>query len=239
MRELINGQAPWAEHDRVFFSSLDSQLNMVKEKEYIVRGKQLKLQLETLIDTKRALPASRIYDHSTGQEIDIEYVMNDGAYKSKDLKTRHRVGQERKRLRKAFIEFYKGLTLLQNYSSLNTLAFTKILKKYDKVTGRSVMDTYLREVQYSYLSTRSQKVLHIKERVEILFTKYFSENKRRDAINSLRPSPHHKSNCKKNSSGSFYSVAFESCSAGFLLAFVLALSKHHIVVQVIRKRRLP
>ncbi|GLJ27006.1 hypothetical protein SUGI_0529220 [Cryptomeria japonica] len=226
--ELIYGQSPWAEHDRVFFSRLDSQLNMVnkfyraKEKEYLVRGKQLQVQLETLIDAKRAIAASKIFDHSTGQEIDIECGEKDGAYRSKGLK--HKVGQAEKMLRRAFIEYYKGLTLLQNNRSLNTLAFAKILKKYDKVTGRSVMDTYLREVQYSYLSTRSDKVLRIMERVEILFTKYLSKNKRRDAMNSLRPSPHHKSNRKTLSLGFFV-----GCSVALLLAFVLALSQHHIV----------
>ncbi|XP_057853630.1 phosphate transporter PHO1-3-like [Cryptomeria japonica] len=212
--ELIYGQSPWAEHDRVFFSRLDSQLNMVnkfyraKEKEYLVRGKQLQVQLETLIDAKRAIAAK------CGEK--------DGAYRSKGLK--HKVGQAEKMLRRAFIEYYKGLTLLQNNRSLNTLAFAKILKKYDKVTGRSVMDTYLREVQYSYLSTRSDKVLRIMERVEILFTKYLSKNKRRDAMNSLRPSPHHKSNRKTLSLGFFV-----GCSVALLLAFVLALSQHHIV----------
>ncbi|GLJ17557.1 hypothetical protein SUGI_0305350 [Cryptomeria japonica] len=71
--ELVCGQ----ETDRVFFSRLDSQLNMVnkfyraKENECLVRGEQLQTQLETLIDIKQALPRSKIYDHSTRQEIDI------------------------------------------------------------------------------------------------------------------------------------------------------------------------
>jgi SPX domain protein involved in polyphosphate accumulation len=36
-------------------------------------------------------------------------------------------------LRAAFIEFYRGLGFLKNYSSLNMVACAKILKKYDKV----------------------------------------------------------------------------------------------------------
>jgi hypothetical protein len=37
------------------------------------------------------------------------------------------------KLRRAFVEFYQKLRLLKSYSFLNELAFSKILKKYDKV----------------------------------------------------------------------------------------------------------
>ena len=37
------------------------------------------------------------------------------------------------KLRRAFVEFYQKLRLLKSYSFLNVLAFSKILKKYDKV----------------------------------------------------------------------------------------------------------
>ncbi|XP_057853631.2 phosphate transporter PHO1-like [Cryptomeria japonica] len=247
--ELIYGQSPWAEHDRVFFSRLDSQLNKVnkfyttKEKEYLVRDEQLQVQLETLIDTKLALSASKIYDHSNAQEVDTgvqclrvsekctnaydfnmeEYGENNGAYI-------HKVGHAEKMLHTAFIEYYKGLTLLQNYSTLNAIAFRKILKKYDKVTGKGVSETYLKEVQSSYFSTNSKKLLSMVETVENLFTKHFSKNNRRRAMRSLRPSPH------KNSSGEFFSLGFFSgCSWGLMLALVFAVSKPHISSYVISK----
>ncbi|KAH9295011.1 hypothetical protein KI387_038599 [Taxus chinensis] len=38
-------------------------------------------------------------------------------------------------VRTAFIEFYEKLTLVKSYSSLNLLAFSKILKKYDKASS--------------------------------------------------------------------------------------------------------
>ncbi|KAL6971267.1 hypothetical protein U1Q18_030947, partial [Sarracenia purpurea var. burkii] len=38
-----------------------------------------------------------------------------------------------KMMRGAFVELYRGLGLLKTYSSLNMVAFTKILKKFDKV----------------------------------------------------------------------------------------------------------
>ncbi|KAH9305024.1 hypothetical protein KI387_009428, partial [Taxus chinensis] len=236
--ELVPGQVPWLEHDQVFFSRLDSQLNMVnkfyraKEKEFLVRGKQLQVQLETLIDIKRALTTCKIDDRSSDdQDMDIEYGENDEMCKGKSSKSsdafgvsRNKVGHAQKMLRTAFIEYYKGLTLLQNYSSLNTLAFAKILKKYDKVTGKTVMDTYLREVQSSYYSTSSEKLLSMAEKVENLFTKYFSKNNRRQAMGSLRPSPQ-----AQNSDGKIFSLGlFTGCSWGLMLALVLAVSQAHI-----------
>ncbi|GLJ27005.1 hypothetical protein SUGI_0529160 [Cryptomeria japonica] len=227
--ELVCGQVQWTEYDRVFFSRLDSQLNMVdkfyraKEKEYLVRGKQLQVQLETLIDTKRALAT--------------EDGESDGGYRGKGSKnndafgvSRPKVGHAEKMLRAAFTEYYKALTLLQNYSSLNTLAFAKILKKYDKVTGKSVMDIYLREVQSSSFSTSSDKVLSMLEKVENLFTTHFCKNNKRQAMNSLRPSPHQNSNRKIFSLG-----LFTGCSWGLILALVLAVCQPHIASYVISK----
>ncbi|KAL3622581.1 hypothetical protein CASFOL_033992 [Castilleja foliolosa] len=39
------------------------------------------------------------------------------------------------KLRQAFIEFYRQLRLLKSYCFLNMLAFSKIMKKYDKITS--------------------------------------------------------------------------------------------------------
>ena len=94
--------------------------------------------------------------------------------------SRSKVGHAQKMLRTTLVEYYKGLTLLQNYSSLNMLAFAKILKKYDKVIGKYVMNTYLRAVETSYFSS-PDKVVILVEKVEALFTKHFSKNNIREA----------------------------------------------------------
>ncbi|XP_024540662.1 uncharacterized protein LOC9647032 isoform X2 [Selaginella moellendorffii] len=46
-----------------------------------------------------------------------------------------KVQRAAKMLQTAFVEFYRGLRLLRNLSSLNMMAFVRIRKKYDKVTG--------------------------------------------------------------------------------------------------------
>jgi SPX domain protein involved in polyphosphate accumulation len=45
-------------------------------------------------------------------------------------------------------------------SSLNMVAFAKILKKYDKVTKRNLAPMYIKEVECSYFAS-SDKVRHV------------------------------------------------------------------------------
>ena len=43
--------------------------------------------------------------------------------------------RDAKQLRRAMVEFYRGLGLLSGYATMNATAITKILKKHDKCTG--------------------------------------------------------------------------------------------------------
>ena len=47
--------------------------------------------------------------------------------------SRENLKRVEEKLRRAFVEFYQKLRLLKSYSFLNVLAFSKIMKKYDKV----------------------------------------------------------------------------------------------------------
>ena len=47
--------------------------------------------------------------------------------------TRENLRKVEEQLKGAFVEFYQKLRLLKSYNFLNTLAFSKIMKKYDKV----------------------------------------------------------------------------------------------------------
>jgi SPX domain protein involved in polyphosphate accumulation len=188
--ELL-GPLPWLEHEEIFFFKLDSQLNMVnnfykiKERELLLRSKQLEVQLETLVEIRGELAAYKIGDQDDSEkELDIESGENASAMSDMKNRTfcvsRSKVGPAQKMLCTTFVEYYKGLTPLQDYSSLNTLAFAKILKKYDKVTGKDVMNMYLRAVETSYFSS-SEKVVILVEKVEALFTKHFRKNNRSEA----------------------------------------------------------
>ncbi|KAJ6324550.1 hypothetical protein OIU76_011782 [Salix suchowensis] len=69
-----------------------------------------------------------------------------------------------KMIKGAFIELYKGLGYLKTYRNLNMLAFIKILKKFDKVTGKQVLPIYLKVVESSYFNS-SDKVMNLADEV--------------------------------------------------------------------------
>ncbi|KAK8659293.1 hypothetical protein V6N13_029499 [Hibiscus sabdariffa] len=80
----------------------------------------------------------------------IKVILN--APKQSDLKfNRENLNKVENKLKRAFVEFYQKLLLLKSYSFLNTLAFSKIMKKYDKITSRNASKTYMNMVDGSYL----------------------------------------------------------------------------------------
>ncbi|KAL2323742.1 hypothetical protein Fmac_028121 [Flemingia macrophylla] len=91
-----------------------------------------------------------------------------------------------KMIRSAFVELYKGLGLLKTYSSLNMVAFSKILKKFDKVSCQRASANYLKEVKRSHFIS-SDKVVRLMDEVESIFTTHFANNDRKKAMKFLRP----------------------------------------------------
>ncbi|KAJ0095339.1 hypothetical protein Patl1_16550 [Pistacia atlantica] len=120
-----------------------------------------------------------------------------------------------KMIRGALIELYKGLGYLKTYRNLNMLAFIKILKKFDKVTGKQVLPIYLKVVESSYFDS-SDKVMNLADEVEELFIKHFAEDDRRKAMKYLRP--HHR---KESHSVTFFIGLFSGCFIAFLVGYVI------------------
>ncbi|KAK4341671.1 hypothetical protein RND71_040172 [Anisodus tanguticus] len=87
-----------------------------------------------------------------------------------------------KMIRSAFVELYRGLGLLKTYSSLNMVAFVKILKKFDKVAKQQASANYLKQVKRSYFIS-SDKVVRLMDEVESLFTQHFANSDRKKAMN--------------------------------------------------------
>ncbi|PON96358.1 SPX domain containing protein [Trema orientale] len=86
----------------------------------------------------------------------------------------------------ALIEFYQKLRLLKSYCFMNQLAFSKIMKKYDKITTRHASKAYLEMVDRSYLGS-SDEVTRLMERVEATYIKHFANGNRGKGMNTLRP----------------------------------------------------
>ncbi|KAL8162794.1 hypothetical protein V2J09_014283 [Rumex salicifolius] len=76
-----------------------------------------------------------------------------------DFVNRKKIQYAEKMIRTAYVEFYRGLGLLKTYSSLNMMAFTKILKKFDKVANRQESITYLRKVKGKHFSSSHKDYL--------------------------------------------------------------------------------
>ncbi|XP_058195090.1 phosphate transporter PHO1 homolog 3-like [Rhododendron vialii] len=120
-------------------------------------------------------------------------------------------------LKRAFVEFYHKLLLLKNFSFLNILAFSKIMKKYDKITSRKASKAYLKMVEKSFLDS-SDGVTKLMDRVEATFIKHFSNSNRRKGMSSLRP------RVKKERHRVTFSLGFLfGCTVALLLALVLIM----------------
>ncbi|KAK4364925.1 hypothetical protein RND71_016283 [Anisodus tanguticus] len=126
------------------------------------------------------------------------------------------------KLKKAFVEFYQKLRRLNQYSFMNLSAFSVILKKYEKITSRKVMRSYLKVVDNSYVGS-SDEVTGLLNKAEATFVKHFSNSEQGDSIKLLRPKRKREKHSLRFHSGFF---------CGFSIALILA------VVLIIQTKKL-
>ncbi|KAL6339965.1 hypothetical protein AAG906_038800 [Vitis piasezkii] len=137
--------------------------------------------------------------------------------------TRENLERVEQKLKQAFIEFYHKLRLLKSYSFLNILAFSKIMKKYDKITSRDASKSYLKMVDESYLGS-SKKVSKLMERVEATFVKHFSNSNRSKGMNILRPKA-----MKERHRITFSLGFFVGCTAALIVSLILIIRARHLL----------
>ncbi|KAL7100931.1 hypothetical protein ACP275_08G025600 [Erythranthe tilingii] len=118
---------------------------------------------------------------------------------------------------KVFVEFCQQLRLLKSYCFLNMLAFSKIMKKYDKITSRSASKSYLEMVDKSYLGT-CDEVSKLIERTEATFIKHFANGNRRKGMKSLKPG--HKVERHRTT---FFLGLFTGCSIALAVAIIISI----------------
>ncbi|KAF5748964.1 EXS family protein isoform 1 [Tripterygium wilfordii] len=132
------------------------------------------------------------------------------SYSKKELKMVESI------MMRALVEFYQKLLSLKSYCFLNQLAFSKIMKKYDKITSRNASKEYLRMVDNSYLS-RSDEITKLMERVEVTFVKHFASGNRRKGMAILRP------NARRERHKTTYFFGFFSGGAIALIVAIFVL----------------
>jgi len=97
-------------------------------------------------------------------------------------------GQKKKvkELKEAFLEFYRGATMLQNFCNLNYEAVSKLLKRYDKNFGTNTVRTYIQGNQ-KLEEVRQHTLLAVVIRdIEEVFSRCFHQGNKKEAMQKLR-----------------------------------------------------
>ncbi|KAG9450035.1 hypothetical protein H6P81_010000 [Aristolochia fimbriata] len=128
---------------------------------------------------------------------------------------KNKIHHAEKMIRGAFVELYKGLGFLKSYRNLNMLAFAKILKKFDKVTGKQALPIYLKVVESSYFNS-SDTGVKLMDQVEELFVKHFAEEDKRKAMKYLRPTQR-----KESHAVTFFIGLFTGCFIALFAGYVI------------------
>ncbi|EMS49527.1 Phosphate transporter PHO1-2 [Triticum urartu] len=146
------------------------------------KGEKGKKEYRTL--ASRVAP--RVQASMVWEEL-VNVLRKDGADPAAAFVHRKKVQHAEKNIRDAFMALYRGLELLKKFSSLNVKAFTKILKKFVKVSEQQrATDLFSQKVKISSFST-SDKVLQLSDEVESLFLNHFAGNDRMVAMKYLNP----------------------------------------------------
>ncbi|KAL1563136.1 phosphate transporter PHO1 3-like [Salvia divinorum] len=128
-----------------------------------------------------------------------------------------------KKMRKAFIEFHQQLRLLKSYSFLNMLAFSKIMKKYDKITSRNASKTYLQIVDTSSLGS-SDEIYILLEKLEASYIKHFANGNRREGMKVLRPGAK-----RERHRITFLLGVFSGCCIALIAAIVVSVYARNLL----------
>ncbi|EOA34923.1 hypothetical protein CARUB_v10020007mg [Capsella rubella] len=126
-------------------------------------------------------------------------------------------------LRLVFSEFYQKLRRLKEYSFMNLLAFSKIMKKYEKIASRNASRNYMKIVDNSLIGS-SDEVNRLLERVEVTFVKHFSSGNRREGMKCLRPKVK-----RDRHRVTFFSGFFSGCSIALVVAVVFKIESRKIM----------
>jgi hypothetical protein len=97
----------------------------------------------------------------------------------------HRIAK--RKLKKAYVEYYHGLEMLKSYVTVNRECFRKITKKFDKASGlrtsRRFMTGYVDQCQFGRADNQLDNLLND---TEALFARFFERSNRKQASSTLR-----------------------------------------------------
>uniref|UniRef100_A0A7N0V7P2 Uncharacterized protein n=1 Tax=Kalanchoe fedtschenkoi TaxID=63787 RepID=A0A7N0V7P2_KALFE len=191
------------------------------------RAGQLQVEMRSIKRNMRPAPLEilnkvSMIDHLDTPRSTIKRVLK--VPKQTELKfSKENLKKVENKLKHAFVEFYHKLKLLKCYSFLNILAFSKIMKKYDKATARNASKPYIAMVEASYIGS-SEDVTKLMERVEETFIKHFTNSNRSKGMNILRPKPK-----RERHSVSLLTGFFAGGTTALIVALILIIRARHLL----------
>ncbi|CAL2250205.1 unnamed protein product [Prunus armeniaca] len=180
------------------------------------------------VDIKRFKPPSlEILDHvkiNVTPESPVSTVKGILKSSKPDLSfSKKELRKAEEQMTEAFNEFYQKLRLIKSYCFLNQLAFSKIMKKYDKISSRNASKAYLNMVDNSYLGS-CDEVTRIMERVEATFIKHFTNGNRREGMKTLRPRAR-----REKHRSTFFLGLFSGVSIALVVAIIVLIHARNIL----------
>lgn len=91
----------------------------------------------------------------------------------------------RRQLKIALGEYYRSLELLKSYRVLNQTAFRKMIKKFDKMSGRNMQTKYMEKVNSAYFC-QSDVLDDLLRKTEDMYALYFENGNHKHAVEKLR-----------------------------------------------------
>ncbi|CAL9064439.1 unnamed protein product [Musa banksii] len=159
----------------------DGKLRSLSGRVFSCQGKNLKIKIPLTTPSRTLSALTDLFREDLGSQ-SRKCGTQGGKLNINKTKLHH----AEKMIRGAFVELYKGLGYLQTYRNLNMLAFVKILKKFDKVTGKQILTIYLKVVESSYFNS-SDMAMKLMDEVEELFIEHFADDDKRKAMKYLKP----------------------------------------------------
>ncbi|KAJ0041915.1 hypothetical protein Pint_18490 [Pistacia integerrima] len=217
------------ESEQEFFRMLDNEFNKV-DKFYRFKVQEVIAEAETLSQQMDALLAFRIKVNKMprvlvstppvpgeSKMLSLKGFVGSPQQQSEVNVSRENLKRVEKQLKHAFVEFYSKIRHLKSFSFMNVLAFSKIMKKYDKITSRKASISYMNMVDNSYIGS-SDELTKLIERVEAAFIKHFSNSNRSKGMNILRPK------AKREKHRTTFSLGlFVGCTFALILALIFII----------------
>lgn len=126
----------------------------------------------------------------------------------------------KKKLKKAVLEYYRGLEVLHNYRILNLTGFRKALKKFEKVTKILAQEQYMSERVEKSVFASSTGVRSVMSEIQDMYAALYVRGDKKKAMVVLRAGTqaktHHFSTWR---SGLFMGLALPAFAAGLYLSF--------------------